>query len=318
MKLYIASRAEDTGIYLCDLSEDGLLTELDLTPVDRPAWLYRDGSTLYALLREPFQLMSGMNAYHIGADGSLTLTAGPLSTHGLYSAYLYAERGSVWCANYIDGTVLRFPDTLKAFQGSGCNRQRQLSSHPHCITPTPDGKYLCVNDLGTDRIYLLTHDLEKVSEAALPDGCGPRHLVFAPDGSTAYSSNEMGSTVSVLAYREGQLQYLRSYSTIPAGYSGETSASAIRLSPAGDTLYVSNRGHNSVAVFRASGEELSLQGFIPCGGDSPREMVLAGGFLLCGNELSDNVTVFSLKNGLPDRPVCDYHVKMPWCILPIE
>lgn len=318
MKLYIASRAPETGIYLCELLEDGELTALSLERADHPAWLCRDGETLYALLREPFQLMSGMNTYRIGKDGDLSLTGGPYSTHGLYSAHLYAEKGTVWCANYIDGTVLRFPDRLKAFQGAGPDRLRQLSSHPHCITPTPDGKYLCVNDLGTDRIYLLTHELEQVSEAVMPEGCGPRHLVFSPNGKTAFSSNEMGSSVSVLTYDAGILQYVCSCSTVPEDYSGENSASAVRISSAGDTLYVSNRGHNSVAVFDISGNELRRKGFIPCFGNSPRDIALAGEHLLCANELSDSVTVFSLKNGLPESPVSEFSVKMPWCILPLE
>ncbi|MBP5169143.1 MAG: hypothetical protein ILP14_08060, partial [Oscillospiraceae bacterium] len=70
MTVYIASRDETGGILRCSLSEDGQLELLDTTPADRPAYLCRDGDKLYALLREPFQMMSGLSTYEIKRDGS--------------------------------------------------------------------------------------------------------------------------------------------------------------------------------------------------------------------------------------------------------
>ncbi len=323
--VYIASRDEKGGILRCALSEDGQLSLLDTTPVDRPAYLCRDKNKLYVLLREPFQLMSGLSTYQINRDGSLSLTKELKSTHGLYSAHLYARDGKVWVANYIDGTVALLQtegentpvqDKVVAFTGSGPDKKRQLSSHPHCIVPTPDGKYLCVNDLGTDRIYILTPELELISVCSLPSGCGPRHLVFSHDGKVAFSSNEMGSSVSIMRYLDGVLTHIYTVSTLPAEYQGISTAAGILLSKDGNHIYVSNRGHDSVSVFRVAGEKLTLEGFIPSFGISPREIALSGDFLLCGNELSDNITVFSLRDGIPSAPVCDYKVKMPWCILP--
>ncbi|MBQ3373852.1 MAG: lactonase family protein [Anaerolineaceae bacterium] len=322
--VYIASRDEKGGILRCALSEDGQLSLLDTTPVDRPAYLCRDKNKLYVLLREPFQLMSGLSTYQINPDGALSLTGELKSTHGLYTAHLYAREGKVWVANYIDGTVALLQmerdntpvqDKVIAFTGSGPDKKRQLSSHPHCIVPTPDGKYLCVNDLGTDRIYVMSPELELIFVCQLPSGCGPRHLVFSRDGTVAFSSNEMGSSVSVLRYLDGTLKHIYTVSTLPAEYQGISTAAGILLSEGGNQLYVSNRGHDSVSVFRVAGEELTLEGFIPCFGISPREIALAGDFLLCGNERSDNITVFSLRDGIPSAPVCDYQVKMPWCII---
>ena len=325
--VYIASRDEKGGILRCTLSEDGQLSLLDTTSVDKPAYLCRDKNRLYALLREPFQLMSGLSTYQINPDGALSLTGELKSTHGLYTAHLYARDGKVWVANYIDGTVALLQmeryntpvqDKVVAFSGSGPDKKRQLSSHPHCIVSTPDGKYLCVNDLGTDQIYVITPELELISACPLPSGCGPRHLVFSRDGKVAFSSNEMGSSVSVLQYLDGTLKHIDTVSTLPSEYQETSTAAGILLSEDGNQLYVSNRGHDSISVFHVTGEELTLEGFIPCFGISPREIALAGDFLLCGNELSDNITVFSLKDGIPSAPVCNYEVKMPWCILPSD
>ena len=326
MTVYIASRVENGGILRCSLSDEGQLKPVEMTPVDRPSYLCRDGDKLYALLREPFQLMSGLNIYTIETGGSLYLTGETRSTHGLYSAHLYARSGNIWIANYIDGTVALLKDTedttpvqdrMIAFSGSGPNRFRQLSSHPHCVVPTPDGLYFCVCDLGTDQIYTITPELDFVSACALPGGCGPRHLVFSPDGRFAFSSNEMGSSVSAMAYRDGELKHLKTVSSLPPEYNGSNTASAIMLSKDGTRLVVSNRGLGGISVFQVSGPNLYLEGYIPSFGVSPREIALAGDYLIVGNELSDNVTAFCLKNGIPDAPVCDLKVKMPWSILVI-
>ena len=205
---------------------------------------------------------------------------------------------------------------MLAHGGRGPNPARQDCSHPHCVTPAPEGDYLCVNDLGTDQIYVCTPELEEVSRVSLPAGSGPRHLAFSEDGRFAYCSNELDSSVSVLAYTPGELRYLRTYSTLPAGFSGDNAASAIRLDPASRRLYVSNRGHNSVAQFAVDGEVLTLLRHIPSGGSSPRDINLAGGWLLCANENSDNVCVISLADGRGTAPVCVLAVKRPWCVLP--
>ena len=316
--IYIASRTDEGGILHCVLEENGQLALRERCEAKSPAWLCRDGQTLYALLREPFLLNSGIIRFSIREDGSLEPIEGLASTHGTIGAHIYAEGGQVWCANYINGTVIAMPDKLLPFNGKGADPVRQSSSHPHCICPTPDGRFLCVCDLGRDRIELLTRDLEPVSSAEVPAGSGPRHLVFSADGCYAYCSAELSSAVSVFSYSEGRLTFLHSVSTLPEDCLVESTASAIHLSEDGKRLYVSNRGHDSIAVFAVNGAGLTLLGHILSFGRSPRDFALAGEYLLCANELSDNVQVFSLKDRIPTEPVCTLAVEMPWCVLPVK
>ena len=315
--LYIASQDKDGAILCCTLTPDGQLRQLHRFPIDRAAFLAAEGRTLYALLREPFMMQSGVAALGVADDGSLTPAGEVQPVHGTISAHILAWKGRVYTANYLSGTTTLLPDKLLAHSGSGPNKVRQDCSHPHCLTPTPDGRYLCINDLGTDRIYICTPELEEVSRTALPAGSGPRHLVFSGDGKYAYCSNEMGSSVSVLSYTDGALTLLDTVSTLPEGYTGENSASAIRLSPDSRKLYVSNRGHNSVCVFDTAGPKLRQACFIPSCGDSPREIYLLDRWLLCANENSDTITVLP-ADGSSDTPVCVFPVKRPWCILPVE
>lgn len=313
--LYIASQDADGGILRCTITSKGRLVTVNCYPLDKPAYLCVDGNTLYALLREPFQMQSGVAEFDILPDGSLRSTGEIQPVHGTISAHIFAREGRVYTANYLSGTTTLLPDRLLAHNGRSVDPLRQTCSHPHCITPTPDGNFLCINDLGTDCIYVCTMDLNEVSRVSVPAGSGPRHLVFSPDGKTAFCSNEMGASVSVFSYAQGRLTPEGLYSVCPEDYSGPISASAIRISPEGDRLYVSNRGHNSAAIFDVAGTVLRNRRFLPVQGDSPREMTLAGDFLLFGNENSHTVTVVSRKT---EEFLGSYPVMRPWCILPVE
>ena len=312
--VYIASHENQGGILRCRLTDGGKLELLDKTPLDRPSYLCREGKKLYALLREPFMMQSGIAEFAIQPDGALIQQGKILPTHGTVGAHILAVNGQVYSANYLSGTTTRMPDRVLAHNGSSVHPKRQDCSHPHCLTLTPDGKYLCINDLGTDCIYVCTLDLEEVSRVQVPAGSGPRHLVFSPDGKYAYGSNELDSTVSVFSYEDGVLTHLQTVSSLPEGFTAENSGSAIRLSPDGRTLYASNRGHDSVCIWDVQDSSLTGKRFLMTGGKSPREINLAGEYLLCGNEGSGTVTVFDLNTG---EKTDEFPAVNPWCILPV-
>jgi len=313
--LYIASHDTQGGILRCRLDDSGKLTLLSKTLLDRPAYLCAEGNRLYAAMREPFMLQSGVAAFEIRPDGTLRRAGDIQPVHGTVAAHILAVKGRVYTANYLSGSTTLLPDRVLAHTGHGADPLRQDCSHPHCLTPTPEGLYICICDLGTDCIYVCTPELREVSRVTVDPGSGPRHLVFSPDGKFAYCSNELTSTVSVFAYEEGRLTHITTLSALPEDYSGENYGSAIRLSPDGKALYMSNRGHDSVCIWNVEGAHLSGRRFLMTNGRSPREINLAGDWLLCGNEGSGTVTVFSLKTGLQTDSL---PVERPWCILPVD
>jgi 6-phosphogluconolactonase len=69
----------------------------------------------------------------------------------------------------------------------------------------------------------------------------------------------------------------------------------VRVHPNGKTVYVSNRGHESIAVFRVrpDGGVEPLQ-HISVQGQMPRNFVLdpSGAWLLAANQRTDNIVVF--------------------------
>lgn len=230
--------------------------------------------------------------------------------------YVSVDRsGSVaLVANYVGGNVAVVPvrndGTLGAaahvvqHRGSGPNAERQEAAHAHCIIPDPTNRFALAADLGIDRVLVYRLDLHgatlrEAGEARLRPGAGPRHLVFHPTLPLLFVANELDSTVSTLRFdaERGALTVLASHSTLPAGWRGANYPADIHVAPDGRALYLSNRGHNSIAVFSVADRPgaLSLQQTISTEGDWPRNFALdpTGRWLLVANQRSASVIVFA-------------------------
>ena len=172
-------------------------------------------------------------------------------------------------ANYTSGTVtmlpvaadgrLGAPTAVIQHTGSSVNAKRQSGPHAHCTTFDPAHRLLFACDLGLDKVMIYEPDAAKgtltahsPAFAAVPPGSGPRHMEFRPDGRFAYVLNEMTSTVTAFAYdaKAGALTERQTVSALPASFSGSNSGAEIAVHPSGKFVYSSNRGHNSVALFR--------------------------------------------------------------------
>ena len=93
-----------------------------------------------------------------------------------------------------------------------------------------------------------------------PEGLGPRHYCFHPNGKFVYFDNEQGS--SVTAYRfdraAGTLAPFQTVSTLPDGFDGHNTCAQIWMTPSGHNLYASNRGHDSIATYAVDGDTGTL------------------------------------------------------------
>lgn len=316
--LYIASCARDGGIYHAHLSPDGIIDIRDKILLDRPMYLIRQQNRLHIVLLAPFATSSdsGYAALDIRPDGSLAPPDTLLSTHGVEACHLAAIGQQIFIVNYTSGSVLRLPDTLRQHSGHSIHPQRQQEAHPHYVSPTPDGKALCVVDLGLDQLVVYDAQLEQViSRTALPPGSGCRHLTFSADGALAFCANELASTVSVLRYETGRFTLLDTYPTLPEGYTGQSTCAAIRATA--HHVYVSNRGHDSITSYTLQGEQLCRQRVTASGGCSPQDFTLCGPYLLCANANSHTVTVFARRGG-ELSPVSSLSLSTPYCIVASE
>jgi 6-phosphogluconolactonase len=113
-----------------------------------------------------------------------------------------------------------------------------------------------------------------------------------------FVANELDSTVATLRFdaERGALSPLDPVSTVPAGWTGTNYPADIHIAASGRTLYVSNRGHNSIAVFSVADSTgaLVLDQVVATEGDWPRNFSLdpTGRWLLVANQRSDSVVVF--------------------------
>jgi 6-phosphogluconolactonase len=97
---------------------------------------------------------------------------------------------------------------------------------------------------------------------------------------------------------EGTLQALQTSSTLPDDFTGMNIVADIHIAPSGKYLYVSNRGHNSIAIFAidpATGY-LTTVDFVLTQGNTPRNFTFdpTGSWLLVANQDSDNLVQFKV------------------------
>jgi 6-phosphogluconolactonase len=156
-----------------------------------------------------------------------------------------------------------------------------------------------------DRTLIYTFDvksgrLEPAEEpwVAVKAGAGPRHLVFHPNGRYAYLINELDSTIAVFKYdsRKGKLLDIQTISTLPEDYHGTSTCADVHVSPSGKYLYGSNRGHDSIVVYKID-QTTGLLHYIAhesTRGNTPRNFAIdpAGNFLLAANQDSDTIVTF--------------------------
>jgi len=156
-------------------------------------------------------------------------------------------------------------------------------------------------------------------------GAGPRHCTFSPVGKYCYLINELDCTILVLSYdkKTGVLEELQTVSSLPEGLRvpGNTCAD-IHITPDGRFLYGSNRGHNSLIIYKIN-RKTGLLDFVdcqPCGGEIPRNFAIdpTGNYLLCANQDSDDIVVFRIDNKtgrLSEISRCD--IPTPVCVKPV-
>ncbi|WP_248926861.1 lactonase family protein [Paenibacillus hamazuiensis] len=202
-----------------------------------------------------------------------------------------------------DGTLAPLADA-HYHQGSGTHPTRQDRPHPH--SSYARGSRLYVPDLGLDRIVSYEPDAERMKlipgiEYAVAPGAGPRHMAFHPEQPYAYVINELDSTITVLKIAaNGSLQPVSTVSTLPSGFAGDNTCAEIRITPDGRYLYGSNRGHDSIAVFKTggAGSELELVEIRSSLGVRPRNFDISpdGRFLVAAHQDTGNLVVFRIDS----------------------
>jgi 6-phosphogluconolactonase len=315
------------GIYLGEFDlKSGELKLMGLAAeLDNPTFLaiHPSGKFLYAA--GEIGNFNGKKAGAVSAfaiepkSGKLTLL-NQQSSEGSGPCHVTVDKTGkcVMVANYGGGSVASFPvgadgklgEAASAIQheGSSVNKGRQEAPHAHSINPGPDNRFAFAADLGLDKIliYKLDPATAKMTPhdppfAATPPGGGPRHFAFHPTGKFAYVCNEMTSGVTAFSYdaEKGALTQLQTLSTLPEDYNKPGNSTAeIQVHPSGKFVYVSNRGHDSLAIFAIDEKtgKLTAVGHQPIGGKTPRNFCIdpTGQYIIACGQSSASVHVHKI------------------------
>jgi 6-phosphogluconolactonase len=336
------------GIYLFRLDqESGALEPVGkTTSVTNPSYLTFDATQrfLYAV--------NELKSYQDSPTGTVSAftahpTTGELAflnrqpTHGTDPCHVVVDRQRrhVFVANFMSGSVCVLPvrddgslDAACDFiqhLGAGIDPVRQNGPHAHSVTLDATNRYAFVPDLGLDKLLIYKFDAKRgmlepngVPWIKMKPGAGPRHVALHPGGRFAYLINELSSTVVALACdrKTGAFQELQIVPTLPEGFRGESTSADIQVSPSGRFIYASNRGHDSIAIYRINQRtgRLTYVDHAATQGRTPRSFCLdpTGRFLLAANQDSDMIVTFRIDAHTGKlRPTGhDAHVPTPVCV----
>ncbi|MEE4285804.1 MAG: lactonase family protein, partial [Mariniphaga sp.] len=287
------------GIYLCsfNFSTGEIALIKTFKGIDNPSFLKisPNRNFLYAVTRPPEKIeKSGgyIQAYKITNNGDLEFLNKQVS-HGSDPCHVDVSPNGNFAAiaTYGGGTTsfYRINDDGKVSpasstiinEGSGPT-PRQSAPHAHSIKFSKDGKQAFSADLGTDQLNIF--DLKngnlipaKQPFVKLPPGSGPRHFDFHPNTDIIYVINELNSTISVIDKNGLKREVVQTISTLPENFSGTSYCADIHVSADGKYVYGSNRGHNSIAVFKTDpiSKQLKFITTISTQGEWPRNFSLS-------------------------------------------
>jgi 6-phosphogluconolactonase len=254
-----------------------------------------------------------VSAYALdAASGKLTFL-NKVSSRGKAPTHLAVDHGgkAVFVVNYDSGSMAVLPigpggllgEASYAEQYSGPSVHSLPGPHAHGVVFSPDNRFAFVADVGLDRIFVYRFDAANGSAAphnppylSGKPGLGPRHLAIHPDGKFLYANNETASSVTAFSVAGGALKAIQTVLSLPADFRGRNSTAEIQIDATGRFLYVSNRGHDSIAVFAVDADHGALTPVehVWTQGRTPRNFSLdpTGSYLFAANQNSGTIVLF--------------------------
>jgi 6-phosphogluconolactonase len=225
-----------------------------------------------------------------------------------------------------DGTLDRASDVAILERTTSVDKVTQRSAHAHSVNWDPSQQMILACDKGCDRVYTyrVADGSKTIAEGKVlksEPGIAPRHSSFHPRLPFVYVVNERQSSLSCYRYdaKTADISLVETVPTIPQNYTMNNSPADVHVHPNGKFVYSSNRGHNSIAIFRideASGRMTPVD-IVSTQGSTPRGFNFepSGRYLFAGNQGTGSVVTFAVdgesgklmptgaKAEVP-RPVC--------------
>ena len=238
---------------------------------------------------------------------------------GSITAHLSTDRTGRWLlvANYGDlkeGTIASIPIGADGRLGAAVDtRNFGVGTMAHQIKADPGNRFVFVPLKGGPAVAQLIFDPvtgrmkpNVPPQVAAASGAGPRHMDFHPNGRFAYVINELDLTMTAFSYdaKTGLLRELQILPTLPpAADKVGASAADVHVHRSGRFLYGSNRGHDSIVIYRLGDDgRMTLAGHESRGIKRPRNFTIdpTGTLMLVANQDAANVVIFRIdqKSGM--------------------
>ena len=308
------TQKKSKGIYTYSISKDGKLKNIGLAAtIINPSFLAKseDNKNLFAISEVNENETGYVFSYEIKND-SLQMV-NKQESGGAHPCFIAVNKDNyIITANYTGGNIglLKATKTgevapisfVQQHIGKG-STERQTAPHAHSTWFHPIKNEIISIDLGTNELWFSTIDKTKnelvyttQKKLKMLDGAGPRHLTFHPNNKWMYVLNELNNTVSLVKEKNNAYFITASITTLPKGFSTDSKAADIHISKDGKFLYTSNRGADSIAIFKVNSENGSLTsiGYTPVLGANPRNFSLSPDeeFLLVANQDTNNIISF--------------------------
>ena len=271
-------------------------------------------------------------------DGKLTLI-NQVSSVGAGPCHISVDKTGkmAMVANYGGGSVASYSiqdkgglseaQTFVQHEGSSVNLKRQAGPHAHSLNTSPDNRFGFACDLGLDKVLIYKLDpatgkMTSHGHATVAPGSGPRHFAFHPSGKYAFVNNEILMTVTSFAYdaEKGALTEIATVSTLPEADRSKTGLSTAETvaHPNGKFVYVSNRTHDTIAVFScdpATGKLTLIQN-APAEGEIPRNFNLdpTGKWMIVAHQNSNTAALFKVDQDSGKLSFTGKKIKVGGCV----
>jgi len=269
-----------------------------------------------------------VSAFKVNKNGLLTLLNKVESKGDGPCHIAINKKGTkVVVSNYGGGTVSLYNinkdgSLNEASQVFDHNSENE-KSHAHSAQFSQNN--LFVSDLGRNGLYQYqlennTYKLKSSAIVEMDDNPGPRHFAISKNKKFIYIINEYGNSITSVKKTKQSFKQIDYDSTLDKNYKGKSFCADIHLSKDERFVYGSNRGENSIAVFKRNKKTGTIDKIqnISVHGDWPRNFTIdpTGHFLLVANRRSHNISIYSINtsNGMLTF-LKDYKINTPVSLL---
>ena len=281
------------ALKLLEYSDKGV-RQLDYLRLDNPSFVTSYKDTLFTYTKNPLKILS------ISTKGEYIDKLNILCEYKLeYKSMTHLTfsriNNCLYGASYLDGIIFRLDYNGKEFSNlKVVNHKEEYSLYSKChaiITNEDETKVCCVN-IATDTLYFYDVNLNFIKLIKLKEGCGPRHAIWT--GDFIYCVTEYSNEIVVINYNNGVIEYQKTLKK--ETIENNVQSYCATLFKKGNYIYVSNRGEDTIAMFKIINEgKLKYVESFSVWGKHPRHMIVYKNIIITCNKNSHSISFIDLK-----------------------